>query len=184
MKLFIPTASALLLFASPALASVQISIYEAGPDVIAEAVGSLDLSGIADVTHCGGGPGLITDGAIAPALGAVCTGSGQGFAYSITGTSSFGAGFGRYADESAGPLFGVNGALGLLAASGPTINSRSVWRNATLASLGLKPGQIGAWQLNGQPIEATATPGPAGPLAAAVGFGWAKRLRQRIRGAC
>jgi hypothetical protein len=182
MKLFIPAASALLLSASPALASVQIRIFESGADVVAEAIGSLSLPPTTMTTHCGGAPGVIPVGAIAPALGAVCVGSGQGFSYSITGPTSFGAGFGRYADESTGPVFGVNGALGLLATAGPTVNSVSIWRNAGLADLGLQPGTLGTWQVGSESITATATPGPFGILAAVLGWSWARRLRRRIKG--
>lgn len=183
MKLFPPAVAALLLSASPALASVEIRIFESGADVIAEAFGTLSLPSASGPTYCGGGPGVIPNGAIAPALGAVCVGSGQGFSYSITGPSSFGSGFGRYADESTGPVFGVNGALGLLATAGSTVNSRSIWRNADLADLGLQPGTLGTWQLGGEAITATATPGPLGILSVATGWVCARRLRRRINSA-
>ena len=181
MKTLIPAASALLLFASPALASVQIRIFESGADVVAEAIGSLSLPVTTTTTHCGGAPGVIPFGAIAPALGAVCVGSGQGFSYTITGPTSFGVGLPRLADESTGPVFGVNGALGLLATAGPTVNSRSIWRNADLAALGLQPGTLGTWQVGSESITATATPGPLGILAAISGWSWSRRLRERIR---
>ena len=180
---FAPLATALLVAAIPSLASVQVRIYEDGPDVIAEAIGNLDLPPSTTLAACGGTPGLTPNGAVAPAFGVICVGSGTGFAYSITGPASFGTGFGRYADSSSGGLFGVTGTLGLLATDGPRIRSRSTWTNTSLASLGLTPGDLGTWQLaNGEQITARAeVPGPLGLLGVAAMWGWARRLRKRIR---
>lgn len=182
MKFLIP-AAAVILFTSPALASVQISIYEVGPDVIAEAIGSLVLPPSTNTSHCGGAPNVIPYGAIAPSLGAICVGSGQGYTYSIAGPSSFGfeTSIGRYADESKGGLFGINGALGLLASDGTEINSQSIWRGTTLSGLGLEPGPIGKWQIGDDSITATAVPGPLAALAAPLGWAWSRRLRNRIQ---
>lgn len=169
--------------ASPALASVQISIDQIGPDVIAKAVGRLNVPPSLTVAHCGGVPNLIPDGALAPAIGAVCVGSGSGFSYSIAGPSSFGAGFGRYADSSTGGLFGFNSALGILAADGNIINSSSTWQNTSLADLGLTPGNLGTWTVSNSndQILVVATPGPLGIMGTLGLFGWSRKLRQRIR---
>lgn len=174
--------AALLLTASPAVASVQIRIFESGSDVIAEAIGSINLPPTSGGSHCGGAPGVLANGAISPALGAICVGSGAGFTYSLDGgPTNFGGGMGRSADESWGNLFGINGGLGLLATTVSQVDSQSIWRNTTLADLGLQPGPIGTWTLNQGTISATATPAPFGLLGLGAMWAWARRLRRRIR---
>lgn len=177
--------AALLLTASPAVASVQITIYQRGSNVIAEAIGSLNLPPTSSTSHCGGAPGVLANGAISPALGAICVGSGQGYTYSISGgPTTFGGSLGRSADESWGDLFGLNSSLDLLATAGPIVDSQSIWRDTTLADLGLQPGPIGTWTLN-HPAEgtitATATPAPLGLLGLSAMWAWTRRLRRRIR---
>lgn len=178
-------ATAALLTASLAVASVQITIYQSGPDVIAEAIGSLNLPPTSSTSHCGGAPGVLANGAISPALGAICTGSGAGFTYSLDGgPTNFGSSMGRSADESWGTLFGVNGSLNLLATAGSQVDSQSIWRNTSLADLGLQPGLIGTWTLD-HPAEGTiavtATPAPLGLLGLGALWAWARQLRRRIR---
>jgi hypothetical protein len=177
--------AALLTTSAPAMAAVQITIYELGPDVIAEAIGTLNLPPTSSTSHCGGAPGVIAHGAISPALGGLCVGSGAGFVYSLDGgPTTFGGSIGRSADESWGDLFGINASLGLLATAGPIVDSQSIWRNTRLADLGLQPGPIGTWTLD-HPAEGTitaaATPAPLGLLGLGAMWGWARRLRRRIR---
>lgn len=170
---------------APAMAAVQITIYESGSNVIAEATGTLNLPPTSGTTHCGGAPGVLANGAISPALGAICVGSGQGYTYSLDGgPTSFGGSLGRSADESWGSLFGLNSSLGLLATAGSIVDSHSIWRNTTLADLGLQSGPIGTWKLKhpGEgTITATATPAPLGLLGLGAMWAWARRLRRRIR---
>ena len=186
MKLTIPITFALLLAGcgadhNSAQAAVDITIMQEGPDVIARAFGTLDLPPSTINAHCGGVPGTIPDGAIAPDIGAICVGSGGGFAYSITGPSSFGAGPGRYADTSSGGLFGFNSALGILATSGTIIDSTSTWSGATLADLGISPGGLGTWQTPGGSVTARAeVPAPIGLLGVGAMLTWTRILRRKI----
>lgn len=188
MNHHILTAASLLLItthASPSMAAVTITIAQQGPDVIARAIGTLDLPPSSNEAHCGGVPGLIQDGAIAPGIGAICLGSGSGYTYSISGPSTFGTGLGRYADSSDGGLFGLNSSLGILASKGTIIDSTSTWRNTSISDLGITPGDLGTWQL-GHPGEGTITaraevPGPLGFLGAAGLWSWSRRLRARVR---
>lgn len=186
-RFFAAALAALLTTATsaPAMAAVQITIYERGSDVIAEASGTLNLPPISSTSHCGGAPRVIADGAISPALGAICVGSGAGFVYSLDGgPTTFGESIGRSADESWGSLFGINSSLRLMATAGPIVDSQSIWPNTRLSDLGLQPGPIGTWTLD-HPAEGTitaaATPAPLGLLGLGAMLGWARRLRRRIR---
>lgn len=182
---FIP-ASVVLLAAlgTGALAAVQIRIFELGPDVIAEAVGSLSLPPPVSTTptHCGGTPGLFPNGAIAPSIGAICVGRGSsGFSYSIAGPQTIGLGAARPADESSGELFGLNSTLSLLATAGPEVDARSTWRNASIQTLGLRR-ETTTWSLtNGETVTLEVVPAPMGLLGATGGWAFARRLRARIR---
>lgn len=182
MKRFLPLAASVLLFSSPAMASVQITIFEDGKNTIAEAVGSLDLPLSSTIAHCGGIPGLIPNGAVAPARSALCLGPAQGgFVYSITGPTAFGNSLGKHADESSGSFFGINGSIGIMALSSSEVNARSIWRNTSLKDLGIQPNSVNTWLVNNQEIKMVATPGPL-PVLGAIGlFGWARKLRNRIR---
>lgn len=182
------TAARLLLIttsASPSMAAVSITIAQQGPDVIARAVGTLNLPTTATTSHCGGGPGVINDGAISPVIGAFCIGSGPGFTYSIaSGPTSFGTSRGGYADRSMGPLFGLNASLGTVATAGTMVDAISIWENTTLSELGLEPGPIGRWTLSHPAegtISATATPAPVGLLGIGVLLAWSRALRRRIQ---
>lgn len=181
--MFIPAfIAAAALLASPALASVQISIFQDGADTIAEAVGSLNLPPSVTLAHCGGAPGFISDGAISPIISAICLGPAQeAYTYPITGPSNFGLGIGKFADDSSGSFFGINGSLGLLATSDLNVNARSVWLNTSLADLGLKIGPVASWQAGDEQITMVATPAPLPLLGSISLFGWARKLRLRNR---
>ena len=182
--MFLPIilAATVLLSPSRSTAAVQIKIFQDGADTVAEAIGALDLPPSVTIAHCGGTPGLFEHGAIAPAISAICLGPAQaGFAYRLTGPTTFGLGLGKAADASSGTFFGINGNLGLLAVSNPDVNSRSIWYNTTLADLGLQPGSLASWQVNDQEIKMAATPAPL-PILASLGlFSWARKLRSRYQ---
>lgn len=182
MKKPASAAAVLILAGLAAFASVKIDVYESGADVIARATGLLDLPAPLGSAYCGGSPGVIPNGAIAPASGSICLGSGQGFTYPITGPTGFGVGPGRYADESTGNLFGFNASLGILATPTSVVDSQSIWRNTTLAQLGLQSGDLGTWYVGDQAITARASvPGPFGFLGVLAFWEWSRRLRHRIR---
>lgn len=188
MKHHILTAASLLLIntcASPSIAAVTITIAQHGPDVIARAIGTLNLSPTTNEAHCGGVPGLIPDGAIAPGIGAICLGSGSGYTYSISGPSTFGTGLGRYANSSDGGLFGLNSSLGILASNSTIIDSTSVWKDTSLSDLGITPGDLGTWQLGhsgeGRITARAEVPAPLGLIGAAGLWSFSRRLRARVR---
>lgn len=162
---------------------VQITIAQEGADVVARAVGTLPPASSSSEIHCGGAPGLLPHGGLAPAIGGICLGSGPGWAYRITGPSSF-DGQVRLADASSGPLFGINGSLGLLASASPTVASSTTWLATSLANLGLQPGTTTTWQLpGGEEVELSVAPSPLGLLGVASGWQASRHLRRRIRGA-
>lgn len=188
MKHPILTAASLLLIttsAFPSMAAVSVTIAQHGPDVIARAIGTLDLPPASNEAHCGGVPGLIPDGAIAPGIGAICLGSGSGYAYSISGPNTFGTGPGRYADSSEGGLFGLNSSLGILATNSTIIDSISTWKNTSLSDLGITPGDLGTWQLGhsgeGRITARAEVPAPLGLIGAAGLWSFSRRLRARVR---
>lgn len=179
----LPLMVALPLMATPSHAAIQITIAQDGPHVVARAIGSLPPAVSSNELHCGGFPGLLPHGGIAPSIGAICLGSGAGWAYRVTGPSSI-DGLARLADASSGSLFGVNGALGLLASASTTVNSSSTWHNITLADFGLQPGSIASWQVaGGEPITLAVAPSPLGILGAVCSWRASRQLRHRIRGA-
>ncbi|MFN9695269.1 MAG: hypothetical protein ACK550_15975 [Synechococcaceae cyanobacterium] len=62
--------------------------------------------------------------------------------------------------------------------------SSSTFKNHSLSSLGLAPGYVGTWTLDGIDEEIVVVAGVPGPLplfGAASAFGFSRRLRQRIR---
>ena len=126
-------------------ATVTVNINQVGGDVVATASGSLDLTGLTAV-------GLFS-------LDKQVQGSdayiGVGSAFSVDGYSglsgpaAFGSGGAFDSSSSSGDGFGLNGSLfgspyvfvPAAYVSGTAIMGTATWSGATLASLGLTPGQ-------------------------------------------
>lgn len=179
------TVAALLLLL-PAAADVFITVFQNGPDVVARAVGTLDLPPSPTISHCGGTPGLFPSGAISPSLGALCLGKGTGgFSYSIAGPQSFGPLWGRPASLSSGNFFGFSGTTGELVTASPEVDAISIWRDTTLSDLGfLDFGPIAEWTtLHPSPkrIALAVVPGPLAILAPLFAYRHSRILRQRLR---
>lgn len=177
---------ATLLLVTAAAADVYITLTQSGPDVIARALGSLDLPPSPDIAHCGGTPGLFPSGAISPALGAICVGRGTGgFSYSIAGPSSFGPLWGQPATLSSGNFFGFSGTTGELVTASPEVDATSIWRNTTLADLGFTQfGPVAEWSTltpNAERVSLVVVPAPIAFLAPLFAFLAGRKLRQRIR---
>lgn len=187
----------LSLLAIPAgRADVLIELVESGSDVIATALGSLNLPTSNTITYCGNGPGQNLNGAIDPTIGAICVGpGGTGFEYMINigGTTSFGTQMGTEANSATGTFFGVNGTQMLLGSPSGTqgllnVDGKSIFSNKTLADLGISSlGVIGTWTLPDpasgpdQTITLRATPGPLAVLGLPFAYGWSRTLRRRIQ---
>lgn len=175
-----------LLLLLPASANVLITILQNGPDVVARAVGTLDLPPSTETGHCGGTPDLFPFGAISPSLGALCLGEGsEGFSYSIAGPQSFGSLQGRPASLASGDFFGLSGTFEELVTASLDIDATSIWNNTTLADLGLPDvGPIAEWNTlhpNPERISLAVVPGPLALLAPLFAYRHSRILRQRLR---
>lgn len=178
-------------------AILTYNIYQSGADVVAQASGTLNLGTPNTVANCASNGGL--DSSIA----VVCTGPGTFLQmFPITGPTTFPGNVNIFSGTGIGPettgLSGVGNGFGINPSyvSGQPINSRSIFLNQTLASLGFNTtGLIGTWtlaeggdQINlvlGPPAPAAASaPGPLPLLGAAAAFGFSRRLRRRVPKPC
>ena len=202
-KLFSPllaAPAALLLSQGQAKALVTYNIYESGGNVVVQASGSLNLTGVQTygTTFCG------TNGAIISSYGLVCTGTDpgsgitalhisgptffDGSVFQIGATSVSGIYTQLYGD---GSIFQIDPAY----VSNTPIVGSATFNGTTLASLGFTTtGLIGTWALLGTsetiqvfldppqapPAPAAAAPGPLPLLGAGATFGFGRRLRKRI----
>lgn len=128
--------------ATAADATVTVSITQSGPDVVATASGVLDLTGLSSAG------GFNTGGIIDPHLAFVALGAfGTVDLYlGLSGPSQFGSGGSTTTLTSAGSTFGLGGSNSTIFVpagyvSGSPISSTTTFLAATLASLGLTPGQ-------------------------------------------
>lgn len=130
--------------AGPACAAVTININSTGTRVIANAFGTLDLTGLTKLLGTFSGVG----GRIAPSQGQIAfntAGTGPFFGYNGIAGSAFGTGGNRFASSTSGTPFSVSNATGNLFvqtgfASGGAVRARNIWENASLASLGMTAG--------------------------------------------
>src|SRR6478672_3439289 len=134
--------------ATAADATVTINITENGPDVLAAASGTLDLTGMSLVNVGIGGPATID-----PALGVVIVGS-SALISTYTGLTgpSFGAPIFTTTTTTTGFYFGIqpsgcgNPPLGCVwvppsYVSGSPVSSTATFSGQTFATMGLTPGQ-------------------------------------------
>lgn len=154
-KLLLRLSIGILLIACPtfALAAITVNFYEQGGDVIAEASGSLDVSGL---TSAGSGQSAFigTDSTtyFGYVFGAILPGTQTAFDVTFTSEQPFGPLAEAPTTSTAGTL-GIAGELpgGASPASdflylpggyvsGDTVSASSTWAGATLASLNLVPG--------------------------------------------
>jgi hypothetical protein len=163
-------AAMLLTFAAPSHGEVVVTALEVGDDVVLDAVGTLDLSGL---TFLGNGS---IDSFIHPQVGHFFfyTGSSLMDSYSgITGPASFGPGLFKNADSESGSPFGFYGSLGFLHApknyaSGGLITSSAVYANSTFSSLGMAPGRY-TWTWPADSITLRIIPEPSSLALFAIG---------------
>ncbi len=153
-RLFRYSICILLVTTPPSLfAAVTVNFYEQGGDVIAEASGSLDVTGLSPV-GTGQSAFIGTDSTtyFGYVFGAILPGTQDSFNITFTVEQPFGplaepptsssAGTFGIAGELAGGLGPNNDLLYLPGGyvSGDTFNTSSTWAGATLASLNLIPG--------------------------------------------
>ena len=186
----------LLLSQGQAKAILTYNIFESSSNVVVQASGSLDLTGLTSIgtAACG------VNGGLASVFAAVCTGpANPGFVFRIMGPSSFNGSVNIAPASSVSglstvliggaeiPYFGIQSSY----ISSTSINSSATFNGTTLAGLGFTTtGLIGTWTLsNGETINvvigdpsppSAATPGPLPLLGAGAAFGWSRRLRKRI----
>lgn len=145
-RLIVRGAAAALALAIPsgAVAAVTVDITQSGSDVITTVSGTLDTTGLeAEVTDTN--EFLI----IKPLNGLIGSGvfdSNTSLFFGLNGPSSFGSGDATLATSGAGDQFFLIGSAGELElsptfVSGSNISSSATYANATIASLGLTPGQ-------------------------------------------
>ena len=138
--------ASLLLIGSPAQAGYIVTLTEAGPNVVANGSGAIDLTGL---TFLFTGAGVIVE--VEPTDAVIFTGSpnfftpvdyyGAGF----NGPTNFGSGFPTAATSGSGDLVGLFfGGPYLFVPqgyiSGTALSDTSTYDNATFSSLGVTPG--------------------------------------------
>ena len=187
--------SMLFVDAKAAKAGLSFNIYESLGNLIVETSGSLNLPTAAGTGNCG------AEGAIAPAIGFMCTGPNQtNPAYVISGPSVFTGSADLY------PATSVSGILAGVAAgsqrfvidsayvSGTPIVSGATYVGKSLSDLGLNSasGTLGTWTLVGtsETISINVTsptppapsvPGPLPLFGAGSAFGFSRYLRNRLK---
>ena len=130
--------------AGPARADLTITFTEVGPDVVATATGSLDLTGL---TYAG--PSY-TFGVVAPfvssaGVGPVASSLADIYTGAISGPSSFGTGGAALASSGTGDrvfLYPLGSQVGVTTGyvSGGSLSGSSTFANQSFASLGLTAG--------------------------------------------
>src|SRR4051794_24185459 len=130
---------------SVANATVTVDVAQTGPNVVATATGSLNLTGLTNMGTFG------LSEFVNPSIAYIGLGAGgsvTGYA-GLTGPASFGPGGTTASSSFAGTSFALNGAsfvspfvfvpVGYV--SGSAISGTATWLSQTIASLGLTPGQ-------------------------------------------
>jgi hypothetical protein len=136
------TVAAAMMAAGRAQAGLVIDIFQQGTDVVAEAHGTLNITGMSS-----DGGGSVTS-AIIPSEADIAMGPVLGgdvdFYKNVTGPSSFGSGDVAFVSSGSGDAFSVGGSpdvgvpTGFI--SGGSISSSDTWANSTFSGLGLTPG--------------------------------------------
>jgi hypothetical protein len=196
MRIFLATAASTAsllaaLHASPAKAVLAYHIYDSSGDLIIETTGSLAIPApTAETTFCGASGALGLSGAV------ICTGMDlRSPVYSISGPSSIYLGGSSLSASSASGLFtSLDGpdrfAISAFYVSGEPIVSGAIFKNLSLASLGLpSSGTLATWTLaeTGDTIQliigepsANTVPGPLPWIGVTTAFGFSSRLRNRM----
>ena len=192
--------AALLLTQGEAKAVLTYNIFESAGNVVAQANGSLNLTGAETL---GTSIGCENEGIINSSIAVICTGFDISLvtAYKISGPTSFNGSVSSSSSIFSGistifwgsiPIFGSGLGLDPSCLSNTPIVSSFTFNGETLASLGFTTtGLIGTWTLDGTSesiqviLEAptppgVTVPGPLPLLGAAAAFGWSRRLRNRI----
>ncbi len=188
--------AALLLAQGEAKAVLTYNIFESAGNVVVQASGSLDLTGVMSpgIANCFGPSGAIQS-FFATILTGTCT---QSPIYDISGPTQIGTSSDFLSATSvAGISTTINGSKGLLSIDpayvfNTPIVSSATFNGTTLAGLGFTTtGLIGTWTIDGtsESIQVilgaptpsgTTVPGPLPLLGAGAAFGWSRRLRKRI----
>lgn len=158
----------LLLTAQVTSAAVTVNIYESGGDVVAEASGTIDTSGLVGPGPGGEPSGILNDGSNFIAI----LGSVPRAVYDLSFSSEapFGPPAFASADSSSGQSFGIDatpGGDGIYLpdgyVSGAPISAGSTWVGQTLAGLNLTPGSYSfAWATDSVTfVISSAAPGTA-----------------------
>lgn len=141
MKIFKALAAALLLACCNAHAVYTIYIYESGGNVVASGAGTLDTTSLGALGALSVTPLVIPVSAI---LRVGTPGASIQAFGPLNGPASFGPGGLTNADGGSGDMVGLFGALALFVpqayVSGDPLSSSASWSAATLATLGLTPG--------------------------------------------
>ena len=131
-----------LLVAAPARADLVITFSQVGPDVVATATGSLDLTGLTyDRTSLEGS--YVIPNLPAVAVGPATNTSTDFYTGVISGPSSFGTGGVTFASSGTGDHISLSASeVGVSAGyvSGSSLSGSSTFAGQTFASMGLTPG--------------------------------------------
>lgn len=200
--------AALLLLQGQAKAVLTLNIFDDGPNLKVNLVGSLSqLPAAATSGFCGADGALIGQFAGTSLNTATCGGPGASAAdsvslYSITGPAGFGGTGFLIADSVSGSSFWFaasdysgdaiyDSKLGIVPSYvlGSPYFGEAVFNGQSLASQGFTTlGPVGTWTIDGTsesinvvigPLVAS-VPGPLPLFGAAAAFGWSRKLRRRI----
>lgn len=161
-------AAAVVVLSCQAQAAYVIDVYQDGPNVAASGNGALNLTGLVSQGPAPNGISAVS------AVGAVLVIGVPGNVdrYSgFAGPVTFGPGTAVAASQSFGPNIGISGFNTLLAVplgyvSGTPVQATASWQGATLASLGLTPGEYTwTWASDNFTIRIAAPPAPVTPTA-------------------
>lgn len=162
-------ATVLLVLSCQAQAAYVVNIYQDGPNVAASGNGTINLAGLVFL-----GPGPVGTSLVSAdiALLNIKNVAGNVDGYSgITGPVTFGPGFVVGATQSFGSTIGISGVNGVFTVptgyvSGTPVEASAIWQGATLASLGLTPGDYTwTWASDTFTVRIGVPPAPVTPTA-------------------